>query len=743
MRVAMKLAVVSLLTCGVVTHARGEECNPVTLEPAVEVGERPAVLAVAPDGTRVYVPVRLRDEVAVIETAGNTVEARFTVGHDPGVVAVSPDGTRIFVTNHLADTVSVLRTSDGSPVCPPIPVGNGPAGIAVRPDGAFVYVSNHLASSVSVIDTASLTELPNRIPVTSDANGIAFSPDGTTAYVDHGGHAVLTVIDATMHTVSDTIPLPHASGGVLAVNRNGTEVYVALTSHGLVAVVDPVMRTVTTISARTTPKMIAASPVSDLILVTNEAANTVTAIDTQTRSIVGNAIPVGANPQGVAFLPSGRRAYVTNALDQSVSIIDLSSCAPNLRPLADAGTDQSVDEGVRVSLDGSASCDPDDDPLSFTWRQIAGTPVSLNTTDPIRPTFDAPSVPLGGETLTFELVVNDGQLDSEPDTVDITVKNVNNPPIAHAGTVDPVAEGSLVTLDGTGSYDPDGETLTFSWIQRVGPGVVLMGADTAEPTFTAPIVGPAGVTLAFELTVNDGIDIAVDTGFVIVENVNHPPIADAGADQTRDEGSLVELTAAASSDPDSDPLTFAWVQITGPVVALSDPASATPSFTAPQVVGVDSVTLIFELTADDGLATDADQVIITVLDTNAPPACHLATPSVASLWPPNHKMHAIRILGVTDPEDANVQITILNVTQDEPVNGLGDGDTAPDAVLQGGTVLIRAERAGGGNGRVYVIHFEADDGVNGICTGTVSVSVPHNKKSTCVDDGQQYSSLSE
>jgi hypothetical protein len=106
-------------------------------------------------------------------------------------------------------------------------------------------------------------------------------------------------------------------------------------------------------------------------------------------------------------------------------------------------------------------------------------------------------------------------------------------------------------------------------------------------------------------------------------------------------------------------------------------------------------------------------------------------------------MQAISIVGVTDPEDDGVQITILDVTQDEPVEGLGDGDTSPDAVIQGNTVLIRAERAGDGNGRVYTIQFLADDGVGGVCTGSVKVCVPHSKKDECTDDGQSYSSLSE
>ena len=95
--------------------------------------------------------------------------------------------------------------------------------------------------------------------------------------------------------------------------------------------------------------------------------------------------------------------------------------------------------------------------------------------------------------------------------------------------------------------------------------------------------------------------------------------------------------------------------------------------------------------------------------------------------------------GYTTPTPA----TVTGVTQDEPLNGLGDGDTAPDAVIQGSAVLLRAERAGGGNGRVYRIHFSADDGAGGTCTGSVTVCVPHDqgRGAECVDDGQIYNSL--
>jgi hypothetical protein len=308
-----------------------------------------------------------------------------------------------------------------------------------------------------------------------------------------------------------------------------------------------------------------------------------------------------------------------------------------------------------------------------------------------------------------------------------------------------VAEASPVTLDGSGTFDQDGDVLTYDWVQTAGTPVTLIDADTATPTFTAPLVGAGGDTLTFELTVDDGSDSASSTVNVIVENVNHDPIAMAGDDQTKDEGASVTLDGTGSNDPDSDSLTYSWMQAGGSVVVLSNPNSATPTFTAPQVVGVTSETLVFELTVEDGYGgVDTDQVAITVLDTNAPPACELGRPSISMLWPPNHKMHAISIVGVTDPENDGVQITILGVTQDEPVDGLGDGDTSPDAVIQGDTVLIRSERAGGGNGRVYRIQFQADDGIGGVCTGTVTVCVPHDKRGTeCIDDGQNHNSLTE
>lgn len=465
-----------------------------------------------------------------------------------------------------------------------------------------------------------------------------------------------------------------------------------------------------------------------------------------------NPVHVGVRrqPNGNFYLFNGlidELAVYSRALTQAEiqAIYDARSAGKcqNRPPVAAVDPDQAVNEGDFVMLDGSGSSDPDGDLLTFEWMQVAGIAVSLDLTDPEYPTFTAPTVPRGGATLTFQLTVSDGEFTSEPAYVNITVKNVNNPPVASVSNDSlAVAEEAVVTLDGSPSYDPDAEPITFAWVQTAGQAVTLSEPADSMPSFDAPLVGPLGELLTFELTVSDGIDYSTVTVKVLVENVNHLPTADAGFDQTVDENSPVTLDGSASSDLDGDPLDYTWSQLEGTTVALSDPYGATPTFTAPSV-GPGGETLVFRLTVDDGYGGSAsDEVEIFVQDTNDPPSCDLAQASPGTLWPPNHKMIPVSISGVTDPNDQSVTITVLEVTQDEPVNGPGDGNTRPDAVIQGGTVLLRAEKAGGGNGRVYHITFEADDGDFGVCTGMVTVCVPHDRKptTTCIDDGQLYDS---
>jgi hypothetical protein len=135
----------------------------------------------------------------------------------------------------------------------------------------------------------------------------------------------------------------------------------------------------------------------------------------------------------------------------------------------------------------------------------------------------------------------------------------------------------------------------------------------------------------------------------------------------------------------------------------------------------------------------------TLVVVNEPPDCAGARPSVASLWPPDHKLVPVAVNGVTDPDGDPVTVTITQVWQDEPTNAPGDGNTCPDATGTGtGAVSVRSERAGGGDGRVYHLRFGASDGRGGTCQGEVRVCVPHDQGAgdVCVDQGPVYDSTS-
>ncbi|HZH78150.1 MAG TPA: hypothetical protein VEY88_19130 [Archangium sp.] len=134
-------------------------------------------------------------------------------------------------------------------------------------------------------------------------------------------------------------------------------------------------------------------------------------------------------------------------------------------------------------------------------------------------------------------------------------------------------------------------------------------------------------------------------------------------------------------------------------------------------------------------------VVVVSGPPNRPPVCTGARPSLNSLWPANHAMRTLQVLGVTDPDGDVVALTFSGITQDEPVDGPGSGQTAPDAEGVGQSeARLRAERAGGGDGRVYALSFTASDGKGGQCSGSVRVGVPHRAGQDAVDSGQRYDS---
>jgi hypothetical protein len=159
----------------------------------------------------------------------------------------------------------------------------------------------------------------------------------------------------------------------------------------------------------------------------------------------------------------------------------------------------------------------------------------LSTSTELDTSFVAPKTEVD-TVLTFQLIANDGQEDSEPDTVDITVKGtLAKAMTAYAGKDQRVPEHSEVTLFGSGK-DPMKNKLSYNWRQVSGEQVELSASDIAKPSFIAPEVANGETkTLVFEITVSDGTGrSAKDTVTVIVEPINGAPTAIAKVKTVRE-----------------------------------------------------------------------------------------------------------------------------------------------------------------------------------------------------------------
>jgi len=190
--------------------------------------------------------------------------------------------------------------------------------------------------------------------------------------------------------------------------------------------------------------------------------------------------------------------------DSAPSQVRVTVASSNTPPMARAGKDKNTLTGSLVTLDGSASRDPNSDSLSYRWFVVSapfGSTAALADATTAAPNF-TPDV--SGEYL-IRLVVNDGTSDSAPDTILIVAASPNPGPNTIAGADQIVYQTDTVTLDGTGSSDPNGDPITYSWRIVSTPGgsqAALSDASVAKPTFIADVDG----AYVIRLTVSDGVN---------------------------------------------------------------------------------------------------------------------------------------------------------------------------------------------------------------------------------------------
>jgi hypothetical protein len=186
-----------------------------------------------------------------------------------------------------------------------------------------------------------------------------------------------------------------------------------------------------------------------------------------------------------------------NAISNSATV----TVAVNAAPTANAGPDANAVTGQSVTLDGSGSNDPNGDTITFSWIFVS-VPITSNLTDAniVNPTTPAPSfTPDVDGAYELQLTVSDGTL-SDTDNVIITAATANVAPNADAGLDQNAEVGTLVTVDGSNSTDPDNgpSPLTFQWVfASVAPGSALTNADITTPTspqasFTPTVANSGG-----------------------------------------------------------------------------------------------------------------------------------------------------------------------------------------------------------------------------------------------------------
>jgi hypothetical protein len=270
-------------------------------------------------------------------------------------------------------------------------------------------------------------------------------------------------------------------------------------------------------------------------------------------------------------------------------------------PNANAGAPQTVNAGVTVSLDGSASTDTNTPalPLSYVWVQASGPSVVLQDPQLSKPYFTAPALPQGSTSavLTFQLVVSNGFASSGVATTTITVSGPRAP-VVNAGPDQSANGGAQVHLTGSAT-DPNGaaaQPLKYQWSQTAGTAVVLDNPVSASPSFVAPVMAPgqAAMALSFRL----GVTNALGSSASATTNVTVKPLNDTvtiTAATYKTSGSRLAVTAR-SSVTNGVPVLTLHVPGKSDVVMTYDPTTQTysvPQYIVNPIPGSVSVTSSF------------------------------------------------------------------------------------------------------------------------------------------------------
>jgi YD repeat-containing protein len=289
----------------------------------------------------------------------------------------------------------------------------------------------------------------------------------------------------------------------------------------------------------------------------------------------------------------------------------------------------------------------------------------------------------------------------------VKISTLNSPPVAKAGSNQSVWVGDSITLDGSGSTDVDGNSLTYSWSftsKPAGSTATLQNPTSVNPSFIIDKFGD----YVIQLIVNDGT-VNSSPSTVTISTLNSPPVANAGPDQVVFASDTVQLNGSGSTDVDGNQLGFAWSIISKPAnsqAALSDPLVVNPSFTV-DVGG----SYIVQLLVTDGIVTSAADTV-TISTQNRPPVANAGTDQTVAL------KSTVQLDGSASSDPDNDAITYNWSLLSKP--------TGSNAALSNGTVAkptFAADTAGNYVAQLIVLDGKADSAPDTVIISTEN-SIP-------------------
>ncbi len=332
----------------------------------------PSEMVFSPDGRWLYVICEKSDQLLVVDVQSRAVAKQIAVGHVPRGLAISADGRQVYVANSWNDNVSVIdaRTLE---LVKTVSTGAEPYSVVPDHDAKTLYVANRLSNDVSVIDAQTGQEI-KRLAAGHGASYLAASADGKTIYATHvypklgefrkTPQSEITVISTETQRVVERTPLPNVAGvfhialsadgrfGAAAQLRPKNLIPLAHVEHGSVfsnsltifgADVGSVVQVPIDELDRyfAMPFGVVITPDKSTLFVTTGGSDSVTVIDiarllafvrahprsfandlSASANYVLTRIPVGRNPRGIALSPDGNRLYVSNRMDDNISVVD-------------------------------------------------------------------------------------------------------------------------------------------------------------------------------------------------------------------------------------------------------------------------------------------------------------------------------------------------------------------------------------------------------------------------------------